>query len=166
MQLARPVIYLHGHIHEAVVEVINGGYLDGTATDTSQPVVSISAPLLQDGYNKIEVHFDRQGKPIGLAVSSVEVNKATGSIAAFREPFRLALTKKRRTLKRHLDLFMELVQEGNLRGEDILAAARKLDAAAEDDDIEDFVLEQVWEGSARTYGGEAEPFTTREFTFL
>lgn len=60
VDLDRPVLYFHGHIHEDPIEIITrpGG----------QPLISVSAPAAEDGFNEIEIKFDRAGEAIVAAV--------------------------------------------------------------------------------------------------
>ncbi len=58
----RPVIYLHGHIHTSDMERI---------TDPSKPngeAICISAPAFVDGFNIIEIAFEKDGRPLGCRV--------------------------------------------------------------------------------------------------
>lgn len=58
----RPVIYAHGHVHHHLVEVVR------------QPqawrgrLVSVSAPLLIEGFNLIEISFGRLALPVGCTI--------------------------------------------------------------------------------------------------
>ncbi len=58
--LGRPVLYLHGHIHEDPVEIVQ---VPGGA-----PLVSISAPEVSDGFNQLEVVFTPTGLPLTCSV--------------------------------------------------------------------------------------------------
>lgn len=61
----RPVLYCHGHIHEARVEevrVAGGGVL-----------VCVAAPPLVEGFNVVEVEFGSKGYPLGCVVTHYRV---------------------------------------------------------------------------------------------
>jgi hypothetical protein len=58
--LGRPVLYLHGHIHEDPVEIVQ---VPGGA-----PLVSISAPEVSDGFNQLELVFTPTGLPLICSV--------------------------------------------------------------------------------------------------
>lgn len=62
LTLKRPVIFLHGHLHDDPVEVVRSPSYPGGA------IISISAPLLRDGFNVIEVAFNEDGVPLGCQV--------------------------------------------------------------------------------------------------
>ena len=63
LMLGRPVIFLHGHLHTDPVEVIRSPTRPGGA------IVSISAPLLRDGFNEIAIAFNDEGVPLGCQVT-------------------------------------------------------------------------------------------------
>lgn len=71
--LSRPVIYLHGHIHTDPIEVITN------AVKGKSPLISISAPCLDSGFNIIEIGFGSRGDPIGCRVLPYRIN-ASGYI--------------------------------------------------------------------------------------
>jgi hypothetical protein len=55
----RPVLYLHGHVHDDPAEIIQ------LAERNLGPLISISAPELIGGFNLLEIHFGTRGSPIG-----------------------------------------------------------------------------------------------------
>ena len=59
---ARWVVYLHGHIHEDPVEIIDQRY------PNSGKILSISAPLFSDGFNVITFEFGKLGRPLGCSI--------------------------------------------------------------------------------------------------
>ncbi|AZO81958.1 hypothetical protein B5U98_27820 [Bosea sp. Tri-39] len=56
LALERPVLYLHGHIHDDPVEIIQ--------TPTGGPLVCISAPEASEGFNVLELVFTQSGLPL------------------------------------------------------------------------------------------------------
>lgn len=62
LTINRPVIFLHGHLHDDPVEVVRSPSHPGGA------IISISAPLLRDGYNVVKVAFNEDGVPLGCQV--------------------------------------------------------------------------------------------------
>lgn len=60
MDMSRPVLYLHGHIHEDPVEVLQvpGG----------EPLVCISAPEASSGFNILELNFSKVGVPLSVRI--------------------------------------------------------------------------------------------------
>jgi hypothetical protein len=63
LNLGRPAIYLHGHLHEDPIEVVRAPAHPRAA------IISISAPLMRDGYNEIEIAYSRDGIPLGCRVT-------------------------------------------------------------------------------------------------
>jgi len=61
LELGRPVIYLHGHIHDDPVEIV-------TAWNRT-PLIVVSAPEAAHGFNLIEVTFNRLGLPVTTKIS-------------------------------------------------------------------------------------------------
>lgn len=60
-QLERPVVYLHGHIHEDPIEIVR--------TPKGEPLICISAPAADDGFNVIDVKFTRHGIPLACEIT-------------------------------------------------------------------------------------------------
>jgi hypothetical protein len=59
-ELERPVVYLHGHIHQDPVEILR--------VPNGMPLVSISAPEISSGFNMIELVFTRDGIPASCRI--------------------------------------------------------------------------------------------------
>ena len=101
LQLDRPIIYLHGHIHDDPIEIIRSPRYKNSC------LICISAPLLmpnkryqspKSGFNKIRIIYEDQGTPIGceitlfrLADAGDKVDKKTERVSfldpAHSEPF-------------------------------------------------------------------------------
>lgn len=70
---SRPIIYCHGHIHDDSVEqVIDHKY-------PLSKIVFVSAPLLKNGFNIIEVEFARNKLPVGCIIHKYK-SRSSGSI--------------------------------------------------------------------------------------
>ncbi len=63
LMLDRPVIFLHGHLHDDPVEVIR------SPNHPRAAIISISAPLLRDGFNVVTVAHNEDGVPLGCEVT-------------------------------------------------------------------------------------------------
>ena len=61
LQLERPVLYLHGHIHEDPIEIVRA--------PAGEPLICVSAPAADDGFNAIEVRFTRNGIPLACDIT-------------------------------------------------------------------------------------------------
>lgn len=57
----RPILYLHGHIHDDPMEII--------LTPAGMPLISISAPEAIKGFNFIDIIFTHLGLPLSCQVS-------------------------------------------------------------------------------------------------
>lgn len=60
MAAGRPVVYLHGHIHEDPIEIM--------AMPAGEAVISISAPAAENGFNLLEFNFTRSGLPLSCNI--------------------------------------------------------------------------------------------------
>jgi hypothetical protein len=60
IELQRPVVYLHGHIHEDPVEVL--------LQPGSYPLVCISAPEASQGFNLLETLYTKDGIPLSIHI--------------------------------------------------------------------------------------------------
>jgi hypothetical protein len=65
---SRPVIYCHGHIHDNPVEELKHHQYP------SSKVIFVSAPLLYNGFNVIEIEFARNNLPLGCIVHKYRTN--------------------------------------------------------------------------------------------
>ena len=72
LRLNRPILYLHGHIHDDPIEIIQS-----TRYENSR-IICISAPLLfpnkkyktrKFGFNKIKIIYSHKGTPLGCKIS-------------------------------------------------------------------------------------------------
>lgn len=60
LKLARPIVYLHGHIHEDRIEKIEDPRLRGSR------IYCVGAPALTEGYNALHFYFDPKGNAIAM----------------------------------------------------------------------------------------------------
>jgi hypothetical protein len=67
LDLKRPIIYLHGHVHCDAIETIRD------PINPSAQIISIGAPLAQDGFNIVKVGFGENGTPLGVRLVQVRV---------------------------------------------------------------------------------------------
>ena len=63
-QLGRPIVYLHGHIHDSLVESL----LADESDDGQISIVAISAPLLRDGFNHVKLFTSDENLPLGVQI--------------------------------------------------------------------------------------------------
>lgn len=62
LDIHKPLIYLHGHVHNDPVEVIK------RPRDMGGMIILVSAPMLEDGFNIIEVAFSDANLPLGCSI--------------------------------------------------------------------------------------------------
>jgi predicted MPP superfamily phosphohydrolase len=79
----RPVIYLHGHIHDDPVESISALDMD------SAPLTVISAPEIIKGFNLIHIHYGRGRYPIGCTITPFRMQRDAAVVPGrlIRVPF-------------------------------------------------------------------------------
>lgn len=63
LALERPVIYCHGHIHSDPIEIVRG-----VNQSRAGMLVCISAPMLSDGFNILDIAFSQSCSPLGVTV--------------------------------------------------------------------------------------------------
>jgi len=68
LDVNRPVLYVHGHLHKPPIEVIS------TPRKQNAKVICISAPLLKDGFNVLLLEFSKKGLPLGCIVIQFIIN--------------------------------------------------------------------------------------------
>ncbi len=71
-----PTLYCHGHIHDDLIEVV-------TNPGCPACMAAISAPLLDMGFNVIEICYTIDGVPLGATVQKYKVGK---SYTFFQQP--------------------------------------------------------------------------------
>lgn len=85
-ELGRPIVYLHGHIHEDPVEIVHvpGG----------DPLVCISAPEASAGFNILEMVSTQQGLPLSCRITQWRFNR--GGQLRPQKPVTISLVGNRR----------------------------------------------------------------------
>ena len=58
----RPIVFLHGHIHQDPCEILR------SAKKRRAAIISISAPVLRDGFNMLEFAANNKGTPLGVRI--------------------------------------------------------------------------------------------------
>lgn len=161
-QLGRPVLYLHGHIHEDSLEIVRAGQAGDTGV--GWPVISIAAPLLQAGFNRVEVEFARDGRVLGLLIHRLRVDQGAGTVVA-GPPQRVAIGARKHIDVKHREFFIEVIQSKGMSGEDLINLGAKPAHDMSADEVEDVVTEAVWSGVLESSSDSRDPFEWREFLF-
>lgn len=150
-KIRRPLIYLHGHIHSDVVEVIQLPRSSDGATPA--PLVSISAPELRWGYNKIEISFNSDGSALGLEVFRYRIRPGEQTLSLDQEVSRVNLGTRTASTAGERLIIQEISRLGSFRGSDLLRWASGepvLDMTALE--VESFVRALTWQGIVREVG--------------
>lgn len=117
-ELGKPVVYLHGHIHQDPIEILQvpGGF----------PLVSIAAPEVIQGFNVLEFVFTRSGMPISCRVVKWRFDSA-GYIRPL-EPLTVPLIGQRRRSHRTSlgELYKIIVAASELYWSDLASKAAAL----------------------------------------
>ncbi len=69
----RPIVYCHGHIHTDPIEILND------PTKFGSQIITISAPELVNGFNLIEIFYNRDGIAMGLQLHKYRT-QSSGSV--------------------------------------------------------------------------------------
>lgn len=103
IELQRPVIYLHGHIHEDPVEVL--------AQPGSYPLVCISAPEASHGFNVLDTLFTKGGIPLSINIVPWRFDKS-GFLRPQRSRSAALIGPRRRSADTVVaDLYAELLRQ-------------------------------------------------------
>lgn len=128
-ELGRPVIYLHGHIHEDPIEILQvpGG----------DPVVSISAPAAMAGFNVLDLVFTRSGIPLSCQVTGWRFN-ASGILRPRRPVIVPLIGRKARSTSGQLaQLYGALLATHDLYWNDVVALASTIYSADVEESVEE-----------------------------
>jgi hypothetical protein len=127
--LDRPVIYLHGHIHQDPIELIQ--VPDGTV------VVSVAAPEITSGFNVIEIVYTRTMLPLACRVAKWRFDQA-GYLRSLK-PISISLIGSRR--RSHSDalarLYSVLLTHRELYWTDLVGKVGLIYSTNIDDELEE-----------------------------
>ena len=117
-EMEKPTIYLHGHIHQDPVEILQqpGGL----------PLVTISAPEIVDGFNVIEVVFTRGGMALSCRIIKWRFDDA-GYIKR-RSPISVPLIGQRRRSQKNslIELYRIVLSAREIYWEDLKAQSKAI----------------------------------------
>lgn len=162
LALSRPVLYLHGHIHEDSVETIRGS--GSNAGIDGPPIVAIAAPLLSEGFNRIVVEFGENGRVLGLLLYRIRVDRGTGGLVS-SVPTRIPLAA-RKTIPVHLrEFFSTLMANRASSGGDLIRLGAEERFSLGADVVEAATVEAAWSGLIELGSDPADSFVEQEYTF-
>ena len=150
--LNRPVIYCHGHIHLDTVELVSHPrHGDGR-------LVSISAPLYEQGFNVLSVKFGRSGAPLGCEVLPFRLQDHGGVrqqpvVRIPLQPTPLANVLGDRTTSTAL----EMLQGGERRFDEIRNEWPTDLPRPQRNTLRDVLEDLEWLGLVRVFDRDAEP---------
>jgi predicted phosphodiesterase len=134
----RWIIYLHGHIHDDPIEVIDQRF------PNQGQVLSISAPLLQEGFNVVSVEFGNAGRPMGVSV--VHYRYKNGGDVRARPEIRIGLASRADEPSPLLNHILAALAPGtSMRFRDLETAVTAIQKrAVSQDDLCDALREAEW----------------------
>ncbi len=62
LEAGKTIVYLHGHIHQDPIEIISDPKIPRSK------IISISAPMIQDGFNEISLFVDKRNRLLAMRV--------------------------------------------------------------------------------------------------
>lgn len=148
----RPVLYCHGHIHKSPIEVVT------SPAHPAGALVSIAAPLFVDGFNILELHFSRAGRPLGCTVRPFKSEDHGGMEES--QPTRIPLVPAPRAPMFIDDLLRAVIgatTEAPVRFAEIAARVREAHPTAADEAIAGMLLEAEWLGITEVKDRSAVP---------
>lgn len=140
LQLDRPVIYLHGHIHSEVVEVIH------QPSNARSLVISISAPLVSLGYNIIEILFTDEGAAFGCRILRYRLSDG-GKVVELPGPLKIPFY---RTIEQAMNPLNSQIMsyvfshQGRVYWPDLLSHLREQDIDIREEAVSDAIRELSW----------------------
>ncbi|TFD36288.1 hypothetical protein E3T34_01040 [Cryobacterium sp. TMT1-62] len=162
LALSRPVLYLHGHIHEESLETIRGS--GSNAGVDGPPIVAIAAPLLSEGFNRIVVEFGAHGRVLGLLLYRIRVDRGTGGLVS-SVPIRIPLAA-RKTIPVHLRAFFSTLMEYRASsGGDLIRLGAEARFSLSADEVETATVEAAWSGLIELDSDPADSFVEQEYSF-
>lgn len=115
LSLDRPILYLHGHIHDNPIEIIQ------SASHKKSKIVCISAPLLlplrknkdtKFGFNKIKIVFNDNKKPLGCEIDLFEYENGQTKTSKKRIKFLSSPYTKSQATAKGINV-LKLIKENN-----------------------------------------------------
>ncbi|MBF9234447.1 metallophosphoesterase family protein [Microvirga alba] len=134
-ELGRPILYLHGHIHEDPIEILH--------SPGGDPLVCISAPEASAGFNVLEIVFTRAGLPLSCHIHKWRFDQSGVFRSTGTEVVSL-LGQRRRAYDKSLSrLYAHLLTEGESYWSDLLQASHGIFATDAEESLEES-LEVLW----------------------
>ncbi|MCC8951382.1 metallophosphoesterase [Bradyrhizobium sp. Arg62] len=131
-ELGKPVVYLHGHIHQDPIEIVS--------IPNGLPLLSVSAPLITAGFNVLEFVFTRGGMPLSCRILKWRFDEA-GYIRRV-EPITVSLIGLRRRSQRPslIEVYKIVLDAKEIYWSDLVSRCSQLYLSMPDDLEEDLEL--------------------------
>lgn len=129
LELARPVIYLHGHIHEDPVEIVT--------TPSGGPLVCISAPEAARGFNIIELVFTHTGLPLVCNLRPWRLEDSGVFRERPRQTIPIAAGRRKPTDAVHQSIYRDVVSARDRYWSGLVETAADAGAAVPEDAAEE-----------------------------
>lgn len=140
LELDRPIVYLHGHVHTDPIEVLHDPRFP------SSQIIAVSAPQLAEGYNIIEIHYSPAGVPYGCLVTQHRHRETSQvvSISETRIPF-LSTQQGNIPLSQVASVAMKhFSDQGIMYYNDLKRACGRASKGITDDELLDAIEELTW----------------------
>ncbi|MFI2842021.1 metallophosphoesterase [Mycolicibacterium sp. PDY-3] len=165
LNFAKPVIYLHGHVHEDHVEILTSGGPNRRGLPEA-PVIVVAAPKLEQGYNEIVAEFGSLGKPLGITIKRYRI---TGGIMHTEPDERISLCGRTVTDHRFKYLVQRLHEFPMATGDQILRWAGEEQAPEvtqrlHQEEIEECIETLCWQKVIDSTSSRTTPFESREYS--
>ncbi|MDN5925528.1 MAG: metallophosphoesterase [Hyphomicrobiales bacterium] len=148
-ELGRPVIYLHGHIHEDPVEIVQ--------LPTGDRLVSISAPDIPKGFNLVDILFGENSSPLACRVTPFRMDKS--GILKQEATVSIALNNgRRRSSDRNTGfVYAKILEVGQIYWSELKAQAEQAPGIASEERLVAIVEELFAERSIVIDNYDLEP---------
>jgi hypothetical protein len=149
---SRPILYLHGHIHEDPIEVVER-HCSGTGK-----LVLISAPLFVDGFNVVNVEFSDANRLLGVEVQRFRMRMGGHVDAEPKDTVRIPLVDPLADANQLLPTVMGAIRElKRVRFPKLLKEVQARQAGCAEADVIDAVVEAQWSELLEISDREEEP---------
>ena len=156
LELQQPVIYCHGHIHCDPIEILN------LPSAAAGPVVSVSAPLLENGFNVLEIAFGQKNIPLGCRVIPYRARNDGSVVSRTAEIVRIPLRRADEYVKVGHDRLGDMLQyvsaASHERFSTVLDRARSQSGTSlHEATVAETLREAEWLGLVSILNGEDKP---------
>lgn len=106
LSLEKPVVYLHGHLHQEGLEVISRD------RGTDSRLVIVSAPIFRDGFNVVSIGHSQAGVPIGARVAEYRLTERHAWHQSARSVCLWSAYKRRDLISDMANDILDRIQDG------------------------------------------------------